>query len=56
MSDESVAEARALAPDHVVSRADHDAIRSRVAQQHAGIEPAIASRGGRVLAHYHAAP
>ncbi|MEP6549300.1 MAG: S8 family serine peptidase [Gammaproteobacteria bacterium] len=55
MSDESVAEARALAPDHVVSRADHDAIQSRVAHQHASLEPAIASRGGRVLAHYHAA-
>ncbi len=55
MSDESVAEARALAPDHVVSRADHDAIQSRVERQHASLEPAIVSRGGRVLAHYHAA-
>ncbi|MEP6885439.1 MAG: S8 family serine peptidase [Gammaproteobacteria bacterium] len=55
MSDESVAEARALAPDHRVSRADHDTIRSRVERQHATVEPAIASRGGRVLAHYHAA-
>lgn len=55
MSGESVAAARALAPDHVVSRADHEAIQSRVVQQHASVEPAIAARGGKVLAHYHAA-
>ncbi len=55
MNGESVAEARARSPDHSVSRADHDAIQSRAAQQHAALEPAIVSRGGRVLAHYHAA-
>ena len=55
MNGESVAEVRALAPDHVVSRADHDAIEARVSKQHAALEPAIVSRGGKVLAHYHAA-
>lgn len=55
MTGESVADARAAAPDHVVSQADHDAIQSRVAQQHAALEPAIVARGGKVLAHYHAA-
>jgi minor extracellular serine protease Vpr len=53
MSAESVAEVRARTPGHVISHQDHDAIHTLVAQQHAALEPTIAARGGKVLAHYH---
>jgi minor extracellular serine protease Vpr len=53
MTAESVAEVRARTPGHVISRQDHDAIHTQVAQQHAALEPTIAARGGKVLAHYH---
>ncbi len=52
MDVESVAEVRARTPGHVLSKQDHDAIHAQVARQHAAVEPMIASRGGRVLAHY----
>jgi minor extracellular serine protease Vpr len=53
MSAESVAEVRARTPGHAISKQDHDSIQTLVAQQHAGLEPTIASRGGKVLARYH---
>src|SRR5882762_6675740 len=53
MSAESVAEARARSPGHVISEQDHDAIHEQVAKQHAAIEPMLASRGATVLARYH---
>jgi minor extracellular serine protease Vpr len=52
MNVESVAEVRARSEGHVVSRQDHQAIEAQVARQHAALEPMIAARGGRVLAHY----
>jgi minor extracellular serine protease Vpr len=53
MSAESVAEVRARTPGHLISQQVHDAIHAQVAQQHAALEPAIVSRGGKVLAHFH---
>jgi minor extracellular serine protease Vpr len=53
MSAESVAEVRGRTPGHVISQQDHEAIHTQVAQQHAAIEPTIAARGGKVLAHFH---
>jgi minor extracellular serine protease Vpr len=53
MSAESVAEARARVPGHVISQQDHDAIHTQVAQQHAALEPSIVAHGGKILAHYH---
>ena len=53
MNVESVAEVRARTPGHLVSKDDHERIHAQVARQHATLEPAIASRGGTVLAHYH---
>jgi minor extracellular serine protease Vpr len=55
MSTPSVAEVRATAPNHTISQADHDAIQTQIMKQHATLEPGIASLGGKVLAHYHAA-
>jgi len=55
MSSDPVAVARALAPDHKISQAQHDAIRDRIAQEHAAIEPEIIARGGKVLAKFHSA-
>ncbi len=52
MDVESVAQVRARTPGHVISRQDHDAVHTQVARQHAAVEPMIAARGGRVLAHY----
>ncbi|HEX3395868.1 MAG TPA: S8 family serine peptidase, partial [Steroidobacteraceae bacterium] len=52
MNTESVAEVRARTPGHVISKQDHDAIHAAIAQQHAALEPAIASRGGKVLTHF----
>jgi minor extracellular serine protease Vpr len=52
MSVQSVAEVRAQTAGHVISQQDHAAIHAQVAQQHAGIEPMIVARGGKVLAHY----
>jgi minor extracellular serine protease Vpr len=49
----SVAEMRAAAPGHTISQADHDAVHSRIDRQQAAIEPAILSRGGTILAHFH---
>jgi subtilisin family serine protease len=53
MSAPSVAEVRANAPGHQISEQDHEAIHTQVAKQHAALEPALASRGGKVLARYH---
>src|ERR1700680_4516965 len=53
MSDEPVATARALSPDHKISQALHESIAAAIAQQHASIEPEIEGRGGRVLARFH---
>jgi minor extracellular serine protease Vpr len=52
MNAASVAEARALAPNHVISQTDHEAIHAQIDRQHASIEPTIVSRGGTILAHY----
>jgi minor extracellular serine protease Vpr len=49
----SVAEVRANAPGHVISEADHSAIHTQIDRQQATIEPAIVSRGGTILAHFH---
>ncbi len=49
----SVAEVRANAPGHQISQTDHDAIHTQIDRQHAALEPAIVSRGGTILAHYH---
>jgi minor extracellular serine protease Vpr len=53
MSTASVAEVRATTADHTISQADHDAIQTKILQQHATLEPSIVSLGGKVLAHYH---
>jgi minor extracellular serine protease Vpr len=53
MSVPSVAEVRAQAPGHVISKQAHDSIHEQVARQHAALEPTLVSRGGTVLAHYH---
>jgi minor extracellular serine protease Vpr len=53
MSAESTAEVRARVPGHQISQQDHDAIHTQVSRQHAELEPSIAARGGKVLAHYH---
>src|SRR5450432_3790537 len=53
MNVESVAQVRARTPGHVISSQDHESIHTQIARQHASLEPTIASRGGRVLAHYH---
>lgn len=53
MSVESVAEVRARTPGHHISSDEHASIEAQVAHQHASVEGAVASRGGRVLAHYH---
>jgi subtilisin family serine protease len=53
MSADPVAAVRAQAPDHQITRAQHDTIAAQIAQQHAAIEPEITGRGGRVLAHFH---
>jgi subtilisin family serine protease len=53
MSSESVAEVRARTPGHAIDSQTHDGIHSQIALQHAALEPAIVSRGGKVLAHYH---
>jgi minor extracellular serine protease Vpr len=53
MNVESTAEVRARVPGHQISQQDHDAIHAQVARQHAGLEPSIVARGGKVLAHYH---
>src|SRR5882762_800106 len=53
MSAESVAEARARSPGHVISEQDHGAIHEQVAKQHSAIEPMLASRGATVLSRYH---
>ena len=52
MSTPSVAEARAAVIDHSITPAAHAAIQTQVFLQHAGIEGAITSRGGKILAHY----
>src|SRR3984885_1207304 len=52
MDAESVAEVRARTAGHVISQQDHEAIHAQIARQHAALEPMIAARGGRVLAHY----
>lgn len=49
----SVAEVRANAAGHSISDGDHQAIHTQIDRQQATIEPAIVSRGGTVLAHYH---
>jgi minor extracellular serine protease Vpr len=53
MNQESVAEVRARTEGHQISQQDHDTIQTQVERQHAGLEPSIVSRGGKVLAHYH---
>jgi minor extracellular serine protease Vpr len=53
MSSESVAEVRARTPGHVVDGQMHDSIHAQIDQQHAALEPAIAARGGIVVAHFH---
>jgi len=53
MSGESVAEVRARMPGHVIDSQTHESIHSQIDQQHGALEPAIVSRGGKVLAHYH---
>ena len=53
MSSESVAEVRARTPGHAIDSQMHDSIHAQIDQQHAALEPAIVSRGGKVLAHYH---
>jgi len=52
VSGESVAEVRARTPGHVIDSQAHDSIHSQIDRQHAALEPAIVSRGGKVLAHY----
>jgi subtilisin family serine protease len=49
---ESVAEARAAAPGHLISQADHDAIHARLSRQHAAVGASVAARGGKVLADF----
>ena len=53
MSAESVADVKARIVGHLLTAQDHASVKTRVAQQHAGVEPSIAARGGRVLARYH---
>ena len=53
MSAESVADVKARTVGHLLTAQDHATVKSRVAEQHAGVEPSIAARGGRVLARYH---
>src|SRR5258708_13647514 len=53
MSSESVAEVRARTPGHEIDSQTHDSVHSQIDRQHAALEPAIVSRGGKVLAHYH---
>ncbi|MDB6090995.1 MAG: hypothetical protein JWN85_3779 [Gammaproteobacteria bacterium] len=53
MSDEPVATARALSPNHKITQAQHEGIAAAIAQQQASIEPEIEGRGGRVLARFH---
>jgi len=53
MSGESVAEVRARMPGHVIDSQTHDSIHSQIDRQHGALEPAIVSRGGKVLAHFH---
>jgi minor extracellular serine protease Vpr len=53
MSSESVAEVRARTPGHAIDSQTHDSIHSQIDRQHAALEPAIVSRGGKVLAHFH---
>ena len=52
MSTPSVAEARAAVLDHTISEASHAAIHEQILRQHADIEGAIVSRGGKILAHF----
>src|SRR5258708_438123 len=53
MSSESVAEVRARTPGHAIDSQMHDSIHAQIDRQHAALEPAIVSRGGKVLAHFH---
>jgi len=53
MSGESVAEVRARMPGHVIDSQTHDSIHAQIDRQHGALEPAIVSRGGKVLAHFH---
>ncbi len=50
---ESTADVRARSADHSISEREHDAIEARSRDQHAAVEPAIRSHGGRVLGHLH---
>jgi subtilisin family serine protease len=52
LTGESVAEVRARTAGHQINQQDHEAIHTLLAQQHAALEPMIAARGGKVLAHY----
>src|SRR5258708_21187135 len=53
MSGESVAEVRARTPGHAIDSQRHDTIPAQIDPQHAPREPAVVSRLGNVLAHYH---
>ena len=52
MSTPSVAEARAVVAGHTITAVAHADIEAQVFRQHAGIEGAITSRGGKILAHF----
>ncbi len=55
MTADSVASVRARTPDHTISGEARHEVERQAREQHASIEPAIAARGGRVLAHFHSA-
>ena len=55
MTADSVASVRARAPDHTISSEARRQVEQHALQQHATIEPVIAARGGKVLAHFHSA-
>src|SRR6185437_13071956 len=55
LSDDPIAVARANAPNHWISAAQHSSIAATVDAQQASVLPAIQGSGGRVLARYHGA-
>jgi len=55
MSDDPIAVARANAPNHTISDAQHRSIAAAVDSQQSTVIPAILGSGGRVLAQFHGA-
>jgi minor extracellular serine protease Vpr len=55
MSTPPVAAALAAVPDHTIPDTQRSDIAARIAAEHATVEPAIAARGGQVLARFHSA-